>query len=360
MRNAAAARRRIHRLSRQLTPTRRCCNSIVRSANASTAAAIDLYYAPTPNGWKISIALYEMAMPFNYIPVDLLAGDQFTPEFLAISPNNRMPAIVDRDGPDGGPMSVFESGAILLYLARKHGTEFCPSEREDPRGYSAVTEWLFWQVGGLGPMAGQLSHFRNYAPHVDTDANHDYAEQRYAGEYERLLSVMDRRLAKSTYLALDTYSIADMVRVLQCWFGEECAAVALAAPAAPAAPAATCSSYCSYCSYCSSCSSCSSFYSPTVPATHASWTLTASPPPSLSYDSKACFGWVLAAKNFGLNLAEWHHLKRWYDALKVRPALRKGVNLGKGTTAFSNTVGAADTDAVKRLFVQGKETGRRS
>ncbi len=121
---------------------------------------IDLFYWPTPNGWKISIMLEECEMPYTVHLVDIGRGDQFKPEFLAISPNNRMPAIVDPDGPGGRPISVFESGAILQYLGRKSG-RFYP---QDERARVAVEEWLFWQVAGLGPMAGQTHNFRNYAP----------------------------------------------------------------------------------------------------------------------------------------------------------------------------------------------------
>jgi GSH-dependent disulfide-bond oxidoreductase len=121
---------------------------------------IALYYWPTPNGWKISIMLEECGLPYQVHPVNIAQGDQFKPEFLAISPNNRMPAIVDPEGPDGESISVFESGAILQYLGRKTG-QFYPT---DERSRVAVDEWLFWQVGGLGPMAGQAHHFRGYAP----------------------------------------------------------------------------------------------------------------------------------------------------------------------------------------------------
>lgn len=160
---------------------------------------IDLYYWPTPNGWKISIMLEECGLEYNVVPVNIGKGDQFKPDFLAISPNNRMPAIVDHDAP-GGPLSIFESGAILVYLAEKTG-RFLPA---DLRARMEVLQWLFWQVGGLGPMAGQLGHFHVYAPEKIP-----YAIDRYAKEYDRLLGVMDRRLADRPYLAGD-YSIADM------------------------------------------------------------------------------------------------------------------------------------------------------
>ena len=164
---------------------------------------IDLYYAPTPNGWKISIMLEEAEIEYNVIPVNLGAGDQFKPEFLKISPNNRMPVIVDHDGPQGEEVSVFESGAILMYLGEKSGKFFPQSDRERIR----VLEWLFWQIGGLGPMAGQVSHFVNYAPNFPGD--HSYSEKRYKNEYDRLLGVMDMVLEERDYLAGD-YSIADM------------------------------------------------------------------------------------------------------------------------------------------------------
>ena len=128
---------------------------------------IDLYYAPTPNGWKITIMLEECSMPYKVIPVNLGKGDQFKPDFLKISPNNRMPVIVDNSLSD--PISVFESGAILMYLAEKSGRFFGEDERERVR----VLEWLFWQIGGLGPMAGQVSHFVNYAPNFPGD--HSYS-----------------------------------------------------------------------------------------------------------------------------------------------------------------------------------------
>ena len=160
---------------------------------------IDLYYWPTPNGWKISIMLEECGLEYRLVPVDIGRGDQFKPEFLAISPNNRMPAIVDHDV-EGQPVSVFESGAILMYLAEKTG-RFLPVE---PRARIEVMQWVFWQVGGLGPMAGQLGHFTNYAPEKI-----EYALNRYGDEYNRLLGVIDKQLAGRDYLCGD-YSIADM------------------------------------------------------------------------------------------------------------------------------------------------------
>jgi glutathione S-transferase len=169
----------------------------------SSPKAIELYYWPTPNGWKVSIMLEECALPYVMVPVNIGRGEQFEPEFLRISPNNRMPAIVDPAGPGGKPISVFESGAILQYLGRKTGKFYATDERKRV----AVDEWLFWQMAGLGPMTGQANHFLNYAK----DGN-DYARQRYTDEVHRLIGVMNKRLAASEYLAGD-YSIADMA----CW-----------------------------------------------------------------------------------------------------------------------------------------------
>ena len=145
---------------------------------------IDFYYWPTPNGWKVAIMLEECGIAYKLIPLDIGKGAQFDPAFLAISPNNRMPAIVDHDVA-GAPLPVFESGAILFYLAEKTG-KFMP---RDPLGRKEALEWLFWQVGNQGPLAGQLSHFVNYAPDGE-----DYAKQRYAKEYDRCLGVLERRL----------------------------------------------------------------------------------------------------------------------------------------------------------------------
>ncbi|MBL8538457.1 MAG: glutathione S-transferase N-terminal domain-containing protein [Hyphomonadaceae bacterium] len=167
---------------------------------------IDLYFWPTPNGWKISVALEEMGLPYTMKPVNIGANEQFKPDFLAISPNNRMPAIVDPDGPGGRPISVFESGAILQYLGRKTG-KFYPS---DERARITVDEWLFWQMAGVGPMFGQASHFRNYAPNlVDDPGKIEYAVKRYNNEVNRLLGVLDRRLDGRAFVA-DEYSIAEM------------------------------------------------------------------------------------------------------------------------------------------------------
>ena len=162
---------------------------------------IDLYYWPTPNGWKASIALEEFGLPYEVHKINIGQGDQFAPEFLRISPNNRMPAIVDHDGPDGKPISVFESGAILQYLARKTGQLGGRNERERV----AVEEWLMWQMGGVGPMAGQTHHFLKYAPEDIA-----YAKTRYRNETARLYSVLDRRLADHSYVAGDEFTIADI------------------------------------------------------------------------------------------------------------------------------------------------------
>ena len=163
-------------------------------------APVELYYWPTPNGWKISVALEEMGLPYTLNLVNIGAGEQFHPEFLKIAPNNRMPAIVDPEGPGGEPISVFESGAILQYLGRKFG-RFYPA---DERGRVDVDQWLMWQMGGLGPMAGQAHHFRQYAPEEVP-----YAVARYTNEVNRLYGVMNKRLADRDYLAGE-YSIADI------------------------------------------------------------------------------------------------------------------------------------------------------
>ena len=167
---------------------------------------IELWYWPTPNGWKISIALEEMGLPYVVKPVNIGAGEQFGAAFQVISPNGRMPAIVDPDGPDGRPLSIFESGAILQYLGGKSG-RFYPS---DVRARVEVDQWLFWQVGGLGPMAGQTHHFRQYAPAMIRDQRQiAYGVQRYTNETHRLYGVLNRRLADRDYVA-GKYSIADM------------------------------------------------------------------------------------------------------------------------------------------------------
>ena len=199
---------------------------------------IDLYYWPTPNGRKISIMLEECELEYKVIPVDIGRGDQFAAEFLEVSPNNRMPAMVDHDS----NISLFEGGAILLYLAEK-SAKFLPQEQA---ARYDVLQWLFWQAGGLGPMAGQLSHFVNYA-----DDDIPYAHQRYANEYDRLLAVMDVRLRDREFLAGE-YSIADI----------------------------------------------------------------------------ASFPWVLPYRRLGNDLDKFTNVRRWFDAIKNRPAVQKGVDVG--------------------------------
>ncbi len=203
---------------------------------------IDFYYWPTPNGWKISIMLEELGLAYRMIPVNISKGEQFDREFLKISPNNRIPAIVDH-APDGEPIAVFESGAILVYLAEKTG-RLMPT---DARGRKEALEWLFWQVGNLGPMAGQHSHFVNYAPDGE-----DYSRTRYANEYNRCLGVLERRLQNRAYL-LGEYSVADI----------------------------------------------------------------------------AAWPWVLIAKALGQPLDEFPNVARWRNAIKGRPAVQRGVDLGK-------------------------------
>ena len=231
---------------------------------------IDLYYAPTPNGWKISIMLEEAEIEYNVIPVNLGAGDQFEPEFLKISPNNRMPVIVDHDGPQGEEISVFESGAILMYLGEKSGKFFPQSDKERIR----VLEWLFWQIGGLGPMAGQVSHFVNYAPNFPGD--HSYSEKRYKNEYDRLLGVMDMVLEERDYLAGD-YSIADM----------------------------------------------------------------------------ASFPWITAYKRYEVNLDTFKNVRRWFDEIKSRPAVRKGMDVGKENRNFGKGI---TKESLKTMFGQDSKS----
>jgi len=167
---------------------------------------IELYYWPTPNGWKTTIALEEMGLSYRVHLIDIGAGAQFAPDFLKIAPNNRMPALTDPHGPDGARISMFESGAILQYLARKTGQFSGPTERDR----IAVDQWLMWQMGGLGPMAGQAHHFLKYAPNMNPPQDIPYAKDRYRDETERLYGVLDRQLAQTEYVAGDFYSIADM------------------------------------------------------------------------------------------------------------------------------------------------------
>lgn len=224
---------------------------------------IELYYWPTPNGWKITIMLEETGLPYEVKPVNIGRGEQFQPAFLAISPNNRMPAIVDTAPDDGStPVSVFESGAILQYLGRKTGQFYPSAERERVE----VEQWLFWQMGGLGPMAGQAHHFRQYAPEKI-----DYGINRYTNEVNRLYGVMNKRLADREFLA-GAYSIADM----------------------------------------------------------------------------AAWPWVVPYKNQGQDLEDFPHLKRWFEAIQARPAVKKGFAIGKELRRNLND----DEEAKKVLFGQ--------
>jgi GST-like protein len=212
---------------------------------------IDLYTWPTPNGWKISIALEEMDLAYRAIPVNLVRGEQFAPGFLRISPNGRIPAIVDHEPADAGePLALFESGAILLYLAEKTG-RFLP---RDVRGRAEVAQWLMWQVGGLGPMLGQHGHFLLYAPE-----KLDYAVARYGDEARRLFGVLDRRLEGREHIC-GAYSIADM----------------------------------------------------------------------------ACWPWVVTYKSQQIGLEAFPNLRRWYDALKQRPGLRRGYDLHRELRSFGS------------------------
>jgi len=233
---------------------------------------IDLYYAPTPNGWKISIMLEECEIPYKVIPVNLGKGDQFQPEFLKISPNNRMPVIVDKS--EEQEVSVFESGAILMYLAEKTGLFFGEDEKERIR----VLEWLFWQVGGLGPMAGQVSHFVNYAPNFPGD--HSYSEKRYKNEYDRLLGVMDTVLDSRDYLS-GNYSIADM----------------------------------------------------------------------------ASFPWVTAYKRYEVDLDNFKNVRRWFDDIKNRPAVRRGIDVGKEARSFGKK---QTKESLKMMFGQTSSSVKES
>jgi GST-like protein len=182
---------------------RSASTSLKPARHAGKKKPIDLYYWPTPNGWKITIMLEECSLPYTVIPVDISRGDQFKPQFLAISPNNRMPAIVDHDGPDGRPISIFESGAILQYLGRKTGKFY----GRDERGRVEVDQWLFWQMANLGPKAGEANHFRNYAAE-----KLPYAIERFSNEMNRIYGVMNTQLEDRKFLA-GNYSIADIACV---------------------------------------------------------------------------------------------------------------------------------------------------
>lgn len=177
--------------------------SETNGSGMAMTSQLQLHYWPTPNGRKVTIMLEELSVPYDVIFVDIVNGDQFDPAFLTISPNNRIPALVDPRGPNGEPLSIFESGAILQYLGRKFG-RFYPI---DDARRSRVDQWLFWQVGGLGPMAGQAHHFRDYAPE-----RINYAIDRYTKEVTRLYRVLERQLAGNDYLAGD-HSIADIACV---------------------------------------------------------------------------------------------------------------------------------------------------
>jgi GST-like protein len=201
---ARKAMKRVAKASKTAAKARSQRKAVAKTFKAAKPAKpIALYYWPTPNGFKTSIMLEECRLPYTLMPVNISKGEQFNPDFLRISPNNRMPAIVDPQGPGNKPISIFESGAILQYLGRKTG-RFYP---DDGRGRVEVDQWLFWQMGGLGPMAGQLNHFKHYAR--ETLA---YAIKRYDDEVNRLYGVMNTRLADRPFLA-GRYSIADMACV---------------------------------------------------------------------------------------------------------------------------------------------------
>lgn len=181
--------------------------------------AIELYSLATPNGQKVSIALEEMEIPYTPHKIDIMNGDQFSPEFIKINPNSKIPAIVDPEGPDGKPLSIMESGAILVYLAQK-SKKFYP---EDARLQSEVLQWLFFQMGGIGPMFGQFGHFFKYAK---DKCDHPYPVERYSNEARRLLKVLDTRLEGRTYLVGEEYTIADMaimpwVQCLEVFYGAQ-------------------------------------------------------------------------------------------------------------------------------------------
>ncbi|MGU3399770.1 glutathione S-transferase N-terminal domain-containing protein [Brucellaceae bacterium D45D] len=226
---------------------------------------IELYYWPTPNGFKISIMLEELGVPYDVKFINIGKGDQFQPDFLKIAPNNRMPAIIDPEGPGGEPISVFESGAILQYLGRKFG-KFYPA---DERKRVAVDEWLMWQMGGLGPMSGQAGHFRHYAPEKV-----QYGIDRYTNEVNRLYGVLNRQLAGRDFIA-DDYSIADM----------------------------------------------------------------------------ASIGWVNAYKNYEQNLDDFPNLKRWHEAVNARPAVQRGLVVGRQERERA-TASANKEEEQKILFGQ--------
>ena len=229
------------------------------------AQPIDLYYWPTPNGWKITIFLEEVDLPYNVVPVDIAAGDQYEPEFLKISPNNKMPAIIDPEGPDGAPITLFESGAILIYLADKT-KRFFP---QTPRARYVVLQWLMFQMGHVGPMLGQAHHSRLYAPEKIP-----YAVERYTDEAARLYRVIERRLAETTFIAGDEYTIADM----------------------------------------------------------------------------AIFPWLRSHENQGQSLDAYPSLKRWYEGMEARPAIRRALDVGK---ELRRSLTDIDQETRKMLFGGG-------
>lgn len=202
---------------------------------------LNLYFWSTPNGYKVSILLEELGLPYTVIPVHIGKGDQFKPEFLKLSPNNKIPALVDPDGPGGEPIVLFESGAIMMYLAEKSGWKFMP---QDTRARYDVIQWLMFQMGGVGPMLGQAHHFRKYAPEQI-----QYAVDRYTNEAARLYGVIDRRLDETKFLASDDYSIADM----------------------------------------------------------------------------ATYPWLRAHKWQGQDIAAYPNIQRWYDVVRARPAVQRGI-----------------------------------
>ncbi len=213
---------------------------------------IDVYSWATPNGHKVHIMLEECGFQYQAHPINIGAGDQFTPEFLAISPNNKIPAIVDHEGPDGKPISLFESGAILLYLASKAGKFLGTTDREK----FTTMQWLMFQMGGVGPMLGQAHHFRIYAPEKIA-----YAVDRYTNEANRLYGVIDKQLSQHAYLAGDEYTIADI----------------------------------------------------------------------------ATFPWLRSWANQGINLADFPHLAKWFDAISERPAVKRGIEVLAGLRKPMNT-----------------------
>jgi GST-like protein len=193
----------MNRLARR--PVLAAAQAYARGAATAAKVPIELHYAPTPNGWKVTLLLEEALMPYVVRPCDLGAGDQHSEDFLRISPNGRMPAIVDRNVGDG--LAIFESGALMVHLCEHYAPQFLPT---DAAGRSQALQWLFWVNAGLGPMAGQVSHFSYYAPKLAPDADHSYSLDRYKREFERLISVMERQLSATAFLAGDEYGVADM------------------------------------------------------------------------------------------------------------------------------------------------------